>query len=176
MVFLGKQGGRNDSFSIAKFFQPKSILLLTFILVAVVAMYFCVPFFHNSIARIVGSGSDYTNAIAGRVSSGNKLISQMSGLPLLIGTEDGLTGIKFNMSGFNETMYQYGIVGILISYIFYLQGIFRLKKEYFWLTLIIIALSFFSSHTHSTMFMLYSAFVFVDGYQDKKRREISRSV
>jgi len=166
-VWIINFGKKKGGFSLAYFFQPKTVLLIFVMILGIVIMYFKVPFFQNSIMRIFGSGQDYTNAISGRVSSGNNLISQIRGTQLLIGVEDRLTGIEFNMSGFNATMYQFGIIGIILSYIFYIQGIFRLKGLYFWLSIIIIVLSFFSSHTHSTMFMIYSAFVFVDGYRSK---------
>ncbi len=170
MVFLGKQG-KDHAFTLANYFRPEVIIVLMALLIIVVVMFLRVPFFHNSIVRIIGSGDDYTNAISGRVSSGNRLLREMHGMQLLFGTGDSLAGIEFNMAGFHATMYQYGIIGVILSYIFYLQGIFRIKGTYFWLTLIILALSLFSSHTHSTMFMIYSTFVFVDGFRDRKAEE-----
>lgn len=164
IIYFGK---KNGVFSLANFLLPKTILIVFIMVLGIVIMYFKIPFFQNSIMRIFGSGHDYTNAIIGRVSSGKNLISQIRGTQLLVGVEDHLTGIEFNMSGFNATMYQFGIIGIILSYIFYIKGIFRLKGAYTLISIIIIVLSFFSSHTHSTMFMIYSTFIFVDGYQNK---------
>ena len=172
-VFFGMKGSKDEHFSITRYFRPATVTIILLGMATLVFMFFKVPFFQNSILRIVGSGSDYTNAISGRVSSGNALIGKLRGVELLIGVEDTLSGIEFNMSGFNATMYRYGIIGTIISYMFYLQGFYKLRGKYFWLAAVIVLLSFFSSHTHSTMFMIYSTFVYVDGYIEKKNKVIN---
>ena len=166
LLFFGKKKNNNRKFSISKLLQPKSLLLLIAFLVGLLILCFEVPFFQNSIIRIFGSSRDYTNAIAGRVESGNKLIRGLSGMDFLFGVSDSLSGITYNMSGFNATMYQYGILGTIISYMFYVIGLCKLRNQYFWICTIIIILSFFSAHTHSTFFMIYSTFVIVEGYRE----------
>lgn len=164
VMFLGKRYGDNRRFSLQKLIQPKSILVFLLFLLGIVLLYTRVSFFQSSINRILGSGHDYRNAISGRVESGNNLVRSLSGIDFVFGVSDTLSGITYNMSGFNATMYQYGIVGTVISYLFYIRGVFKLKNQYFWVCVIIIALSFFSAHTHSTFFMIYSVFVIAPAY------------
>lgn len=167
-VYFG-QKRNNSRFSLLEFLKPKGLLLAAGSILAFVLMFRYVPFFQSSILRIVGSGQDYKNAISGRVSAGNELVKSIHGVQRFLGVEDRLTGIEFNMSGFNATMYQYGVIGTVISYLFYLQGIFKIRHVYFWISAVIIMLSFFSAHTHSTMFMIYAVFVFTEGYKMQQR-------
>lgn len=169
LLFLGKTGGENNKFTFKKFLRKKSMLLFFSFLVVALVLFMGVPFFQNSIVRIFSSGSDYTNAITGRVEAGTQLVTSLRGKYLLIGVSDTLTGISYNMSGFNSTMYRYGIIGTLISYGFYIHGI-RLKDRYFWISMVIILLSFFSAHTHSTFFMIYSTFIIMQGYNEREEK------
>lgn len=172
IIFLGKQG-ENNKFSLVRFFNPKIMLLIIIGVVTAFVLYSKVPFVHNSVVRIFSSGTDYTNAISGRVASGNKLVRGLSGMQRIIGVKDDLSGIDFNMSGFNSTMYQYGIIGTVISYVFYLSGVFKLKSSFVWISIVTIVLSFFSAHTHTMFFMIYCTFVLVEGYNEKIENEIS---
>ena len=165
IVYLGMKDG---VFSILNYFYPYSLFIILIFVGAVAFCFFEVDFFQRALLRIFTSSSDYTNAISGRVSAGNSLIKQISGAQLLVGVEDGLSGIDFPMSSFSETMYKYGIIGIIISYLFYVQGLFKLKGSFFWIALVVIVLSFFSAHTHSTMFMIYCVFVFTEGYKNNE--------
>ena len=174
-VYFG-QKRKNKQFSLLEFLKPKGLLLAAGSVLAFVVMFRYVPFFKSSILRIVGSGQDYKNAITGRVSAGNELVRSIHGVQRWFGVEDRLAGIEFNMSGFNATMYQYGVVGTVISYLFYLQGIFKIRHVYFWISLVIIALSFFSAHTHSTMFMIYAVFVFTEGYKRLQRPLMEKEI
>ena len=169
VLYLGKAGkAKRLAPIIRKLLQPKNIgLLLAFLILFVVA-YFRVPFIHNSVERILFSGTDFTTAVSGRLNSGWNVIKAMRGKQLLIGVKDGLSGITASMSAFNETMYQYGIIGVILSYIFYACGLLKLKREFFWVALVVIALSFFSQHTHSTMFIIYEVFVFLEGYRSQR--------
>lgn len=171
LLYLGKRKGLHRRFSIKKLLQPKTLFFFMLAGVGLIVLYLEVPFFQNSINRIIGSGADYSNAIEGRVARGNELVSRQSGMAFLIGVGDTLAGITFNMSGFNETIYLYGIIGVFISYSFYVHGLFKLKNSYFWICVIIIILSFFSIHTHSTFFMIYNTFVFVEGYSESLRQK-----
>jgi len=169
VLYLGKTGG-DGKFSIIKLLRPQMFFAFLFAAVMTVVAYLKIPFFHSSVERVFGSGSDYTNAISGRIDSGWRLIKTMHGMQIPFGVQDGMSGITASMSGLNETMYQYGVIGVLLSYIFYIRGLLHLKKEYFWTSLIIIVVSLFSQHTHSTMFMIYAVFVFSEGYKQLARR------
>lgn len=164
ILFIGRDYNNKRGFSLRKILRPTSFLILFVFIAAIIFVYFRVPFFRNSMERIWGSGGDYKNAIAGRVESAFGLVSQLRGLQIIRGVGDRLTNITFNMSGFYSTMYRYGIIGTVLSYAFYLQSLARLKNRHFWICAIIIVLSFFSAHSHSTMFMIYSTFVLIQGY------------
>jgi hypothetical protein len=69
-----------------------------------------------------------------------------------------------NLSGYHATLYKRGIIGIFLTYLYYGQGLFKLKNAYFWLTAIILVISFFTAHTHGTFFMVYYAFFLINGY------------
>lgn len=169
-LYLGKKGGEDSKFSVKRLVCRENIIKLSLIALVAVIAFFAVPFFRNSIVRIFSSGSDYSNAITGRITSGLNQIEKMHGMQYVFGVKDGLGGITASMSGFNETMFQYGIIGVILSYVFYVRGLFTLKNEFFWVAVIIVALSFFSQHTHSTFFILYETFVFIEGYKKTENK------
>lgn len=164
-LHLGKTQAKKKGFSATRLLKPANLLITLAFIAACLFAYFKIPFVHHSVARILSSGEDYSNAVEGRISSGWNLIKTLRGKQILIGVQDGMSGVTASMSGFNETLYQYGLIGLLISYVFYVQGLFRLRNGFFWVAFFTIMLSFFSQHTHSTMFMISSTFVFVEGYQ-----------
>lgn len=165
-VWIVYIGMRDGSFSISNYFQPYKILILLIFIAVVILCFYEISFFQRAILRIFSSGYDYTNAIEGR-QKGNSMIQELSGFQLLVGQDDWLSEKNVYMSSFSETMCKYGIIGTFLSYIFFVRGLFTLKGSYFWISLVVIVLSFFSAHTHSTMFMICCVFVFVEGYKSK---------
>lgn len=161
-LYLGKTRRNNKTFSLKRFFRPANLILMACLIVVFIAAYYKVPFLRNSIERVFSSGSDYGNAVSGRLDSGWKLLQNIHGIQWVFGVSESLSGITANLSGFIEALYQYGIIGVILSYLFYLRGL-KLKNEFFWVTIIILAVSFFSQHTHSTMFLIYAVFVFFEG-------------
>ena len=169
LLFVGKKSGkRTKEFSLFRFLRVDTISIIAVFGLLCIAAFFTVPFLRNSVERIFSSGQDYSNAVSGRIASGWNVLKTMHGWQILFGVQDGLKGITASMSGFYETMFEYGVIGILISYAFFVHGLFNLKNEYFWVACIMIIASFFSQHTHSTMFLIYATFVFVDGYRKRK--------
>ena len=166
-IYLGKSNG-DRKFSIRKIFLPRTILKVMIAVGVLIIAYINIPFLQNSVDRIFRSGMGYTNAISGRIDSGWKLIRTMRGVQIPFGVQDGMSGVTASMSGLNETMFQYGIFGVILSYIFYFRGLAYLKNEFFWVSLIIIIVSLFSQHTHSTMFMIYAVFIFSEGYKQRR--------
>lgn len=144
------------------------LIVLCFMVFAVVA-YFQVPAFQTAINRIVGSvnGSN-SSAIDGRTRLARNLVQGISGKSLLVGVTDIIEDINFNLSGFFATIYKYGVIGVILSYWFYIQGIFRLKSAFFWISVIIVIVSFFSAHTHGTFYMIYFVLLLIDGYHVNK--------
>lgn len=176
LLFLAKNGGKNTRLDLRKLLRPRSVLILLALLVVVVCLMIWVPFFRNSVMRIFSSGSDYKNAVSGRVTSGIGVLQGMTGKQLLFGVADNTKAVAVNLTGFSEEMYKYGIVGTLVSYLFYVQGLFRLKNQFFWVSLIVIVMSFFTQHSHSSFFMLYCAFTFTEGFRRQQEAAESGSI
>lgn len=145
--------------------SAKNIGILIFFAFFLIAMYFEVDVFRNIVNRIFHSGdTGRSTAIDGRVRLARMLVGGLSGKTLVFGVTDNVSNIEFNLSGFYATLYKYGVIGIILSYAFYVQGIFRLKGPYFWLTCIIVLISFFTAHTHGTFYMMYYVIVLMDGF------------
>lgn len=105
-----------------------------------------------------------STAISGRTERAISLIRyRMFGSQYLIGVSDSVDNINFNLPGFFATMYKYGIIGTLLSYIFYLCCAIFAKGAYRWAAIIILAISFFSAHTHGTFYMLLYVLILMDG-------------
>ena len=165
-LFLVKRGSFGDRFSLRSFLRPRNIMFLAGLLVFLCFLYFNLEFFSKSVDRIFFSGSDYRNAVSGRVEEGTEFILNMSGLDLLIGLADHYSGLDFHMTAFNATMYKFGIIGTILSYLFYLRCARELKNRFFWLTIVLIGVSFFMPHTHGTFYMPFFITVLLEGYSE----------
>lgn len=132
-------------------------MLIAVIVIGIVATY-TVPTLRQSVERILSG-----NAISGRVTRAWTLLDTLAGKNLLFGVTNTLEGIEFNMSGFAATLYKFGIVGIVLSYTLYLYSAFRLKAPYNWIGWVLVITSFFSAHTHGTLFMLYYVLILLQG-------------
>lgn len=147
--------------------QPRALLIYGIVLAALVIAYFALPPFRAAINRIfVASSETGKNAIGGRMSTGIKAISGMSGWEIWFGKQHWGNVHKWNMAGFFYTFYTQGLFGTLISYGFYVQCLFRLKGERFWLALMVIGLSFVSLQTHAAFYMLFFVLLLLDGYDE----------
>lgn len=109
-----------------------------------------------------------STAISGRMERAISLIRyRMSGSQYLVGVSDSVENIKFNLPGFFATMYKYGIIGTVLSYIFYLCCAIFGKGAYRWMAIIILGVSFFSAHTHGTFYMLFYVLILMDSLVQK---------
>lgn len=153
----------------------KNIGIILLLVLALVVMYFEVDVFRNIVNRIFHSDDIVrSTAIDGRVRLARMLVGGLSGKSLIMGVTDNVSNIEFNLSGFYATLYKYGIIGIILSYAFYAQGFFRLKGPYFWLTCIIVLISFFTAHTHGTFYMMYYVIVLTDGFRAPSVRRVNK--
>jgi len=143
--------------------RPVNILLMVGLLVAAVLAYLCVGVVQDAVNRILSSGDGY-NAIAGRTDSGALAVSGMQGSDWLFGKVLPGDEASWYMPGFFESIYKYGLVGLVISYAFYVISLFKLKREYSWLALMILGLSYFTNHTHGSAFMLIYCILLLGGY------------
>ena len=164
--FKGKRVGR---FTIKPFvikgitLRPLNILLIVGALLLVIVLYCTVGFFRSSINRVLFSNGGY-NAIAGRTQTGAKAVSKLRGLEILFGKRNPGSMSSVYMSAFHSTIFDYGVIGLIFSYIFYTVSLFTLKRQYFWITLMILGLSFFSVHTHGSAYMLFFCTILFGGH------------
>lgn len=164
-AFYNSKSGQANSAKLKNLFSGKNILMLLAMIIFLVIAYFQVEVFRSMVQRIFTSGSTgNSTAIEGRTRLARMLVSGMSGSSLLVGVTENVDEITFNLSGFYATLYKYGLIGLALSYLFYIPGIFRLKGAGFWISLIIVIISFFSAHTHGTFYMIYFVFVIMNAY------------
>lgn len=166
LVYGGFYRGKTRGARIRNLLTPANMILIAAILLSLVILYFKVPFFNQSINRILGLGIDIvgTDAISGRVKGAHSLAQTLTGSKFWFGMEESISDIEFNLSGYYGTLLRYGAIGTLISYVFYVRSLFKLKAQYFWLSFIIIVISFFTAHTHGTFYLLYFVVFLMDGY------------
>ena len=148
----------------------RTVLMVLVLLVAVVAMYFTVPVFQNSINRIFFNASGST-AIAGRVQLASNYVKSISGKAILFGVDHSVSELDFNLSGFFATYIKSGLIGLVLTYWFYGQGFVKFRGAYYWLTLILVVTSFFSAHTHGTFYLMYYVIFLMNGYYEKEMKK-----
>lgn len=109
-----------------------------------------------------------STAISGRIDRALSLIlHKMSGQQYWIGVSDSVDDVKFNLPGFFATMYKYGIIGTVLSYIFYVCCAVFGKGASRWTAIIILGVSLVSAHTHGTFYMLFYVLLLMDGVMPK---------
>ena len=151
-------------------FTVNNVLLVVFFVFIVFLAYRFVPFFHNSVERIF-TEDETTNAIDGRVRLAQNYVRHISGRAVWFGTPNVIEDLDFNLSGFFATYIKWGVFGLIFSYWFYVQGLFKLKGPYFWVSLIIVVVSYYSAHTHGTFYMLYYLIILMNGYYETSIKE-----
>lgn len=161
-MYYDKRGDNKGS--LKKLFSVRNILLVVSLIVLVVFLYFTVDAVTNTVNRFLFA-EEGTSAIDGRVAQAILLVKKLRGSDLVFGLTDDASDIIFNLPGFFATLYKKGIIGIVLSYWFYGQGVFKLKGAYFWMSVIMLILSFFTAHTHGTFYMTFYVLFLVEGYR-----------
>lgn len=185
--FLYRQNkGEFQTGTFKKLFSVKTIAILVLLVAFLILAYTQIGFFRNAVDRIFTAEDGSTSAIDGRVRLARMLVENLSGKNLFFGITDDISDIDFNLSGFFATLYKFGLIGIVLSYFFYVRSFLKLKGCYFWISLIIIIISYFTAHTHGTFYMLYFIIFLMDGYHPKhdpkkqafkkKKKGLTRSV
>ena len=109
------------------------------------------------------------NAVSGRVKGAIKILKNMNVRQWIIGCSDSTAGTNTNMPGFMAIAYKYGIIGLLLSYAFFAFGLVKFGAGYFWATVIWFIVSFFSTHTHGMIYILFYIMLFYGGYEESTR-------
>ena len=169
-LLLYRNASRNKEL-ISKLLNSKTVIITALFIAAVVILYLAVPTFQRSINRIFFP-TEGSSAIDGRVRRARNYIRTISGSAVLFGAENVTQDLDFNLAGFFATYIKWGLVGVFLSYWFYGQGLFRLKKEYFWITTIVLVISFFTAHTHGTFYMLYFTVFLMEGYNQIGKKDM----
>ncbi len=165
ILYLALFRGGDNRPSFKKLFRLTNIIAIGTVLVGFFGMYIFSENFRESIIRI------FESAISGRVDQANILIFGLEGRELIFGVADTSEGITFNLSGFAATLYKHGIVGVVLSYVYYVFALFRRLPEYFWIAVVVLVLSLFSAHTHGSFYMFYYVFILFYGYTLKKNED-----
>lgn len=148
-------------------FSWQTVCIIVLLLIALVGAYCFVPFFRNSVNRIFVNSSGST-AIEGRISRVSEFVKTITGKAVLFGASGVASTLDFHLPGFFATYIKWGIIGLVLTYWFYGQGLLRLKGAYFWFSFLILVLSFFTAHTHGTFYMIYYFLFLINGYYEKK--------
>lgn len=156
-----------ETFNLSQVLNARTILLVSAFAVAAIVAYFKVPVVQSAVNRILADDSGKSVAISGRVDRANLLLQKMTVPELFFGDFHVADSLDFNLPGFHSTLYRFGIIGLVLTYVFYGQGLLRLKGSYFYITGIILVVSFFSAHTHGTFYMLFYAMFLVNGYYER---------
>lgn len=150
-----------------KLLTPRNLLVIGVALICMIVLYFAVPLVKMSVNRIFVGTDGGKSAIMGRMGTGIKAVESLldKGIQFWLGRNDWGNVHKWNMAGFFYTFFTQGLVGMLLSYGFYISSIFQTSKDRVWLCLCIIALSFVTVHTHAAFFMLYYVLLILGGYK-----------
>lgn len=167
VLYLGFNSGKFNNIRLKNIFRKKNLIILILFCIVFIVLCFKVPFLRDSIVRIFVGESGGSNAIEGRTAQGLNLIRNLIGIKLLIGVTSSTEGILFNMAGFTATLYKFGIIGVVLSYMFYVKNAIYQKVPYKWIAIVIVVISFFSAHTHGIFYMLYYTIILVMGCNEK---------
>lgn len=152
--------------NILKIISVRSVVIVLLLIIVFFFAYQSIPFIQSAVDRVFYE-DETNNAIEGRVRLVKDYVSSITGRAVWFGTPiSELDDLDFNIPGFFATYIKWGIFGLLFSYWFYLQGLFKLKGPYFWLTLIIVVISYFTAHTHGTFYMLFFVMFLMNGYYE----------
>ena len=166
---------RVEDYSLSSFIKQISVRSVVIVLLLVVVFYLAyrgIPFIQSTVDRFLIE-DETSNAIDGRTRLVENYVKGITGRAVWFGTPNAMADLDFNVPGFFATYIKFGIFGLLFSYWFYLQGLFKLKGPYFWLTLIIVVISYFTAHTHGTFYMLYFVIFLMNGYYDCGQYQIT---
>lgn len=167
-LFLILQG-KDGTFSIKNVVRPRNLALEAALLVVLALAVAFVPTIRRTVTRIFTSGTGIS-AISGRVSKAFALLSELTARQWVFGVMDTTHSITFNMPGFVAALYRHGLIGLVLSYEFYVKSLFRLKLPFVIVGGLVIVVSFFSAHTHSTVGMLYYFLILTCGYRMLEKR------
>lgn len=141
-----------------------AVVLLVVLMFLAIILYFSVDFLQSAINRVFINSEGGITAIGGRTSTGIRLLGMMSGAGYLVGEGTSLDISNWNVSGFFYVTFQYGLIGCLLLNLFYIESLFKVKNGYFWLSVLVMALSPFTVHTFAAFYRMYYVCCIMGGY------------
>jgi len=165
ILLYSAKGNKENKPQFSNLFTKRTLIMIGIFLCALVVAYFTIDVVRNTVNRIFVNDSGST-AIAGRVRRTINHMKKMSARDLIIGysKDVAVSEFDFNTAGFFATLFKQGIIGVILSYWFYLRGLRNLHSANFWYTLVIVFISFFTAHTHGTFYMLFFVCFQMYGY------------
>lgn len=165
ILLYSAKGNRENKPQFSNLLTKRTLIMIGVFLCALVVAYFTIDIVRNTVNRIFVNDSGST-AIAGRVRRTINHMKKMSARDLIFGYSNdvAVSEFEFNTAGFFATLFKQGIIGVILSYWFYLRGLRNLHSANFWYTLVIVFISFFTAHTHGTFYMLFFVCFQMHGY------------
>lgn len=102
------------------------------------------------------------------------LVGGLPGKSFIPGVTNNVNGVEFSLSGSYATLYRYELVGILLSHAFYVRGLFKLRGAHLWSICIVVAVFFFTVHTHGAFYIMYYIIISIDGHYTYDRKFLKR--
>ncbi len=120
-----------------------------------------IPFFKVALQRIFSSVDGY-NAIAGRTHNWEDAIGNMNGSTLLFGYGDQ-HNYEWYITGFVDTIYKYGVVGVILEALCILNLMAKKIDNYVWCCCVVFTGLFFVAHlTNFVSHVFYFGIVIAD--------------
>lgn len=159
---------KNNNYSrkqiISKLLSVKVLGVILISTTIIIVLYYAVDIFRSSVNRFLLNENGYNVAIDGRTRLANNYIARMSIREKIFGATDSISSMEFNLAGYSATLIKTGYIGVILTYLYYGQGLFKLSGGYFWLSFLIIAISLFSAHTHGSFYMIFYFCILCNGY------------
>ena len=171
LYFMVYRNGSSNSNRAKQVFNPRNIIIFVITIALIILAYRFVPVFRQAIERVFVEDEENYSAIDGRVRLARSYVQEIRGSAVLFGRAGIVGDLDFNLAGFYATFIKWGVFGLFFTYWFYGQGLFKLKGAYFWLSVILIIISFFTAHTHGTFYLMYYVLFLMNGYYERSVME-----
>jgi len=164
ILFFALWDAKTNSFSIKNILRVQNLVLLAILAAALFFAYENVPTVQKAISRIFIKTGKQT-AISGRTAEAIKALKKMTNLQWVIGVKDTTHGYAHNMPGLIAAIHRHGLIGGILSMEFYAKSVYKLKLPYALVAVMILVVSMFSAHTHSTVGFMYMTLILMRGYR-----------
>ncbi len=169
-IYLAFWNEKEQCCRLKNILRPRNLIAIGALLLLALAAFFLIPSVNRTVTRIFSTRTGVT-AISGRIRRALGLLPDMTARQWIFGVADNTRALqgKFNIPGVIDALYRHGLIGLVLSYEFYFKNLFCKRISYALVALMIIGVSFFSAHTHSTVGMLNFVFILMSGYAAAKK-------